>query len=107
VRIGGEIAFLVSLLVTPGEQLVTIMPLSLRQKYARGQRMKRDLERKVLAHVNKNGTCLYDALSVRFDPNHTAEVQPVLRGLKEYGYIDVARDKMVTITTFGLQQLES
>ena len=83
------------------------MPLSPIKKYARLQKKKRDLERKVLAHVKKNGTCLYDALSVRFDPNHTAEVQPVLHGLKEYGYIDVARDKMVTITTFGLQQLES
>ena len=82
------------------------MPLSLRQKYARGQRRKRDLERKVLTHVKKHGTCLYHVLSVRFDPNHTAEVQPVLRGLKEYGYINVARDKMVTITTFGLRYLE-
>jgi len=25
---------------------------------------------------------------------------------KEYGYIDVTKDKMVTITTFGLQQLK-
>jgi hypothetical protein len=84
-----------------------IMPLSPIQKYARLQRKKRDLERKVLAHVKKNGTCLYDALSIRFDPNHTAEVQPVLRGLKEYGYIDVCRNKKVTITTFGRQQLEA
>jgi len=83
------------------------MPLSPVQKHARLQSKKRDLERKVLAHVKKNGTCLYDVLSVRFDPNHSAEVQPVLRGLQEYGYIDVSRDKMVTITTFGLQQLES
>ena len=83
------------------------MPLSPIQKYARLQRKKRDLERKVLAHVKKNGTCLYDALSIRFDPNHTAEVQPVLRGLKEYGYIEVSGEKMVTITTFGLQHIES
>ena len=83
------------------------MPLSFIKKYARGQRKKRDLERKVLAHVKKNGSCLYDALSVRFDPDHTAEVQPVLRGLKEYGYIEVTKDKKVIITTFGLQQLEA
>jgi glycerophosphoryl diester phosphodiesterase len=83
------------------------MPLSPVQKHARLQSKKRDLERKVLAHVKKNGTCLYDVLSVRFDPNHTAEVQPVLRGLKEYGYIEVTKDKKVIITTFGLQQLES
>lgn len=57
-------------------------------------------------HLVQHGTSRYDALSVRFDPNHTAEVQPVLRGLKEYGYIDVTRDKMVTITTFGLEQLK-
>jgi len=83
------------------------MPLSPVQKHARLQSKKRDLERKVLAHVKKNGTCLYDVLSVHFDPNHTAEVQPVLRGLKEYGYIEVTKDKKVIITTFGLQQLES
>jgi hypothetical protein len=83
------------------------MPLSSVQKHARLQSKKRDLERKVLAHVKKNGTCLYDVLSVRFDPNHTTEVQPVLRGLKEYGYIEVTKNKKVTITTFGLQQLES
>jgi len=73
----------------------------------KGRKKKLDLERKVLAHLKRNGTALYDALSVRFDPDHTAEVQPVLRSLKEYGYIDVTKDKMVTITTFGLQQLEA
>ena len=61
----------------------------------------------VLTHLKKHGTSLYDALSVRFDPNHTAELRPVLRGLREYGYIDVSVDKMVTITTFGLQHLEA
>ena len=86
---------------------LTIMKQSFGPNHATAQNKKRDLERKVLVHVKKNGTCLYDALSVRFDPNHTDEVQPVLHGLKEYGYIDVARDKMVTITTFGLQQLEA
>jgi hypothetical protein len=83
------------------------MHLSPGQKYARGQRKKRDLERMVLTQLKQHGTSLYDALSVRFDPNHTAEVRPVLRGLKEYGYIDVSPDKMVTITTFGLQHLET
>ena len=83
------------------------MPLSPVQKYARLQSKKRDLERKVLAHVKKNGACPYDVLSVRFDPNHTTEVQPVLRGLKEYGYIEVTKDKKVTITTFGRQQVEA
>ena len=78
-----------------------------RPKHAKGQKTKRGLERKVLVHLKRYGASLYDALSVRFDPNHTAEVQPVLRGLKEYGYIDVTRDKMVTITTFGLQYLEA
>lgn len=63
------------------------MHLSPGQKYVRGQRKKRDLERQVLAHLKLHGTSLYDALSVRFDPNHTAEIQPVLRGLKEYGYL--------------------
>ena len=75
-------------------------------KHAKGQKAKRGLERKVLVYLKKYGASLYDALSVRFDPNHTAEVQPVLRGLKEYGSIDVNRDKIVTITTFGLKNLE-
>ena len=83
------------------------MQLSPGQRYARGQRKKRDLERKVLAHLKQYGTSLNDALSVRFDPNHTTEVQLVSRGLKENGCIDVTRDKMLTITTFALQQLEA
>ena len=83
------------------------MRLSPGERYARGQRKKRDVERMVLTHLKQHGTSLYDALSVRFDPNRTAELQPVLRGLKEYGYIDVSPDKMVTITTFGLQRLEA
>jgi DNA-binding PadR family transcriptional regulator len=76
-------------------------------KHAKNQKKKRGLERKVLVHLKKYGPALYDALSVRFDPNHAAEIQPVLRRLKEYGYIDVSGDKLVTITSFGLQQLES
>ena len=76
-------------------------------KHAKEQKTKRELERKVLVHLKKYGASLYDASSVRFDPNHTAEVQPVLRALKEYGYIDVTRDKMATIITFGLQHLEA
>lgn len=75
--------------------------------HAKAQKKKQDLEQQVLAHLKKSGVSLYDALSVRFDPNYTAEVQPVLRRLKEYGYIEVTKDNMVTITTFGLQQLES
>jgi len=76
-------------------------------KHAKAQKKKHNLEQQVLAHLNRSGASLYDALSVRFDPNHSAEVQPVLRGLKEYGYIDVSGDKLVTITSFGLQQLEA
>ena len=74
--------------------------------YAKGQKRKRELERKVLAHLKKCGPSLYDALSLRFDTNHPAEIQPILRGLKEHGYIDVTRDEAVMITTFGLQQLK-
>ncbi len=76
-------------------------------QHAKREKKKHHLEQQVLAHLKKSGASLYDALSVRFDPNHTAEIQPVLRALREYGYIEVSRDKMVTITTFGLQQLKS
>jgi len=55
----------------------------------------------------RHGASLYDALSIQFDPHHTAELQPLLRTLKEYGYIDVTPNKMVTITTLGLQELKS
>ena len=75
-------------------------------RHAKGQKKKRDLERKILAHLKKIGPSLYDALSLRFDTNRSAEIPPILRGLKEYGHIDVNRDKMVTITTLGLQQLK-
>ena len=75
-------------------------------QHAKGQKKKRDLERKVLAHLKTFGPSLYDALSVRFDMNHSGEIQPILRSLMEYGYIDVTRDKMVTITIYGLQQLK-
>ena len=66
------------------------MALSPGQKYARRQKKRRD-----------------DALSIKFDPHHTAELQPLLRTLKEYGYIDATPNKMLTITTFGLQELKS
>lgn len=84
-----------------------VLNKTIMNNYAKGQKKKRDLERQVFVHLKQYGTSLYDALSVRFDSNHTAEIQPVLHSLKEYGYIDVSRDKMVIITTFGLQQLES
>ena len=75
-------------------------------RHTQGQKKKRGLGRKVLAHLKKFGPSLYDGLSLRFDTNHSSEIQPILRGLKEYWYIDVTREKMVTITTFGLQQLK-
>ena len=83
------------------------MALSPGQKYARRQKKRRDLVRTVLAHLMRHGASLYDALSIQFDAHHTAELQPLLRTLKEYGYIDVTPNKMVTITTFGLQELKS
>ena len=49
-------------------------------RHAKGQKKKRNLERKVLAHLKKFGPSLYDALSLRFDTNHAAEIQPILRG---------------------------
>ena len=75
--------------------------------HAKAQKKKHNLEQQVLAHLKRSGASVYDALSVRFDPNHTPQVQPLLHRLKEYGYIDVSGEKMVTITTFGLQQIES
>jgi DNA-binding PadR family transcriptional regulator len=75
-------------------------------QHAKKQKKKQQLEQKILVYLKKLGPSLYDALSLHFETNHPAEIQPVLRGLKEYGYIDVTRDKMVTITTFGLQQLK-
>jgi hypothetical protein len=75
-------------------------------QHVKEQKKKRDLERKVLAHLKRCGASLYDALYVRFDLTHTAKIKPVLYDLKEYGYIEVATDKMVTITTFGLHHLE-
>ncbi len=54
----------------------------------------------------RHGASLYDALSIQFDPHHAAELQPLLRTLKEYGYIDVTPNKLATITTFGLQELK-
>jgi DNA-binding PadR family transcriptional regulator len=76
-------------------------------KFIRAQSKKRLLERQVLAYLAKHGASLYDALFIHFDTLRTTKIQPVLHGLKEYGYIEVAPDKMVTITTFGLQHLDS
>ena len=85
----------------------TIMTIHFGPQHAKAQKKKQHLARQVLAYLKKKGTVLYDALAVRFDLNHTAKVQPVLRSLKEYGYIEVSEDKMVTITSFGLQHLDS
>ena len=75
-------------------------------KQARAQKTKHALERKVLAHLKRYGASLYDALYIRFDLSPTAAIKTVLHSLKEYGYIEVTRDKMVTITAVGLQHLE-
>ena len=75
-------------------------------KHVKAQKQRRDLERKVLAYLEQNGASVYDALSIRFDLADTADIQRVLYGLKEYGYIEVTKDQMVTVTTFGLQHLE-
>ena len=83
------------------------MKLHYGPRHAKAQKQKHVLESQVLAHLKRFGPSLYDALSARFDPNQSAEVQPVLRSLKEYGYIDVYSEKTVTITSSGLQQLES
>ena len=80
---------------------------SMGRKAAKAQKRKHDLQQQVLIHLKKSGASLYAPLSVRFDPKHTSEIQPLLRGLREYGYIDVSAEQMVSITTFGLQQLES
>jgi hypothetical protein len=72
----------------------------------RAQKKKRDLESEVLTHLKKYGPSVYNTLYLRFDFAHTGEIQPVLHGLNEYGYIEVNNDKIVTITTFGLQHLD-
>jgi Mn-dependent DtxR family transcriptional regulator len=73
-------------------------------KHAKAQKKKRDLERDVLTHLKKCGPVSYDALAIRFDL--AGDSQPILRGLREYGYIDVNKNKIVTLTTFGLQDLQ-
>ena len=62
---------------------------SIGRKNAKAQKRRHDLQQQVLIHLHKSGAALYVPLSVRFDPNHTSEIQPLLRGLREYGYIDV------------------
>jgi hypothetical protein len=73
-------------------------------KHAKVQKKKRDLERDVLTHLKACGPLSYDALAIRFEL--ADDIQPVLRGLDEYGYIDVNQERLVTITTFGLEDLE-
>jgi hypothetical protein len=80
--------------------------MTMKISYATQQKKKRDLEQDVLSHLQRCGPSMYDALYVRFDLANTGEIQPVLHGLNEYGYIEVGKDKMVTITTFGLEDLE-
>jgi DNA-binding PadR family transcriptional regulator len=80
--------------------------MTMKISYATQQKKKRDLERDVLTHLQRRGPSKYDALYLRFDLAHSGEIQPVLHGLNEYGYIEVNAEKMVTITTFGLEGLE-
>lgn len=65
-----------------------------------------ELERKVLSVLKKHGPLVSAGLHFLFDPNHTADRQPVLQSLKEQRYIDVTEDMMVTITASGLKRLE-
>jgi hypothetical protein len=65
-----------------------------------------ELERKVLAVLKKHGPLVSGGLHFLFDPNHTADVQPVLQSLREQGCIEVTEDMMVTIAGSGLKRLE-
>lgn len=76
-------------------------------KYEKERKKQRDLEQRVLEHLKKHGSSLYDGLYVLFDLNRTAAIAPVLQDLKEYGYIEVTNDKMVLITASGLKRLET
>ncbi|HEV8328438.1 MAG TPA: hypothetical protein VGQ08_13235 [Nitrospiraceae bacterium] len=70
------------------------------------QEEQRELEQKVLALFKKCGPLVSMGLYFLFDPNHTADAQPVLQSLREQGYIEVTQDMMVTITVSGLKRLE-
>lgn len=75
-------------------------------KYEKEQKKQRDLERRVLEHLKKHGSSLYDGLYVLFDLERTAAIAPVLQDLRGDGYIEVTKDEMVTITASGLRRLE-
>jgi hypothetical protein len=84
-------------------------PRPLHDPPAVGQEMANkpsEFERKVLALLKKRGPLVSAGLYFLFDPNHTADAQPVLQTLKEQGYIDITEDMMVTITGSGLKRLE-
>lgn len=70
------------------------------------QKHRHELERRVLALLKKYGPLVSGGLYFLFDPNLTADVQPVLQSLREQGYINVTEDNMVTITGSGLKHLE-
>ena len=75
-------------------------------KYEKEQKKQRALEQKVLEHLKKHGSSLYVGLYILFDQDRTAAIGPALQDLKEYGYIEIAKDEMVTITASGLKRLE-
>ncbi len=67
----------------------------------------RELQREVLAYLQAHGPQPYDALSVHFDPNRTAEIQAVLHELIQWKFIDKNTDANMTvsITAPGIARL--
>jgi len=67
----------------------------------------REFQREVLAYLNEHGPQPYDALSIHFDPNHTAEIQAVLHELTQWKFIERGMDSSMTvaITASGIARL--
>jgi|KBSMisStaDraftv2_1062788.scaffolds.fasta_scaffold694838_1 hypothetical protein len=72
--------------------------------------MKQDercqLERKVLSVLKEHGPLVSGGLHFLFDPNHTADIEPVFQSLRAQRHIEVTEDMMFTITDSGFKRLE-
>ena len=69
-------------------------------------RTKRALKFSVLAHLRLYSPKQCDALYMHFTPDRTAEIEGILKYLRDQKYIEIGKDKMVRITASGRRHLD-
>lgn len=75
--------------------------------YEKRKTKQRPLERRVLEHLKQHGPADWNMLFAFFDVSRSAAIAPVLRDLKDGGYIAIDSHSQTSITELGLMKLKA